>query len=261
MAVSPALRVIALTPGTAELMYAAGAGDLLVAAVDYSDYPDVARSLPRVGDAFRVDMERVLALKPDLILAGGSFTPRTTVEQLTALGLHVEDVEAHQMEEVATALRHLGQLTHREVAADQAAQQFREHIAEWRSRYQPAQHVSVFIQISAEPLYTVNGQHILSEAVSLCGGDNVFADLNLLAPVISTEAVLKRNPQVILAATQDASALRTQWQRWTQLPAVHRDQLYAVSPDAATRATPRLLDAIAGICHALDGARANLASH
>ena len=248
-------RIVALTPGLAELIYAVGAETSLVATVDYADYPDAAKRVPRVGDAFRVDMEKLLALKPDLVLAWTSGTPPNTVAQIRSLGLRVESIEERRFDDVGAALLRMGELTGREAAAKQAAQAFAQGIQALRDRYAQRRLLRVFVQVNREPLYTVNGEHVISDVLSVCRGTNVFADLNQLAPVVGVEAVLKANPDVILSTDGTAQEVREDWHVWPQIRAVKLGHIYAVSPDTTTRATPRLLQGAQAVCAALDQAR------
>jgi iron complex transport system substrate-binding protein len=251
------LRIVSLTPGITELMYAVGAESSLLATVDYADYPEAARQVPRIGDAFRVDAERLLALKPDLVLDGGSYTPDSVRQQVKALGLRIQSVEAQRLTDVEAALRRIGELTGRQMQAGQAAQQFVQGVKTLQQQYAQRAPLTVFIEVNRQPLYTVNGQQIISEVVRSCGGINVFESLGQLAPVINVEAVLKANPQVILSTDGTLEQLHEQWQRWTQLQAVKSNKLYVVSPDTVTRATPRLLLGMQAVCETLARARAS----
>ena len=248
-------RIVALAPNLAELVYAAGAGQYLVGTVEYSDYPEAAKSIPRVGDALRIDMERLLALKPDLILAWPSGTPASVLDQVRSLGLPVKEIDAQRIAEVGGALRAIGKLAGTDVTAQKAAAQFENDMSNLRARYAGRTRLSVFIQVNDQPLYTVNKHQIISEVVELCGGDNVFADLDQLAPVIGVEAVIQRNPQVILSTDGHSSDLQTQWHAWPQLRAVHNHHLYTVTPDNIARASPRLVKGTEEVCEALDKAR------
>lgn len=251
----PAHRIISLAPSITELVYAAGAGKYLVGTVDYSDYPDAAKSLPHVGDALRVDMERVLALKPDLILVWPSGTPASVLEQVKKLDVQVHEIDAQRIAEVSDALRLIGNLAGTGDVAGNAAAQFENDMNALRAQYAGRSRLSVFIQVNDQPLYTVNKQQIISEIVELCGGDNIFADLNQLAPVIGVEAVIQKNPQVILSTDSHAVDLETQWHAWPQLQAVKNHHLYTVPPDNIARASPRLVKGTEEVCEALDKAR------
>lgn len=251
----PAHRIISLAPSITELVYAAGAGEYLVGVGDYSDYPEAAKSLPHLGDALHVDLERLLALKPDLVLVWPSGTPARVLEQVRSLGLNVQSIDAQRITEVSQALLLVGKLAGTEVVAVPAAARFDSAMNELKERYAHRSKLSVFIQVSDQPLYTINKHQIISEVVELCGGDNVFADLNQLAPVIGVEAVIQKNPQVILSTDSHLIDLVTQWHAWPQLQAVHDHHLYAVPPDNITRAAPRLVKGAEEVCEALEKAR------
>jgi len=250
------LRVVSLAPSLTELAYAAGAGDALVATVEYSDYPAAARALPRVGDAWRVDVERVLALRPDLVLAWASGTPRETIDTLEALGLKVASIATHRLADVPAALRQVGRMAGTPAVAEDAASRFETGIRDLAQAHGDAPVLSVFIQIDDEPLYTVNGRHVMSEVVELCGGRNVLADLPQLAPPVSLEAVLALDPQVILNTDDTIADPRAIWRRWPHLAAVRAGTIYTLSPDTLTRPTPRLVEGARAVCAALDDARA-----
>ncbi|HET9679563.1 MAG TPA: cobalamin-binding protein, partial [Gammaproteobacteria bacterium] len=193
----PAERVISLAPHLTEQVYAAGAGNTLVAVSSYSDYPVEAKSLPEVGDAFRVDMEQIVALKPDLVLAWASGTPTAAIQQMRALGFSVAVFEPQSLQDIATNLVTIGRLTGNEASAQQAAKDFFKRLADLRQQYADKTPVRVFFEISARPLFTINGDHFINDVLTLCGGTNIFADLTTLAPAVSMEAVLARDPQAI----------------------------------------------------------------
>lgn len=248
------LRIVSLAPNLTELAYAAGAGDRLVGTVDYSDYPDAARALPRVGDAWRVDPERVLELRPDLVLAWSSGTPGDTVERLRSLGLRVVSVPTFRIADVATALRTIGRIAGTEPVANGAAEAFEGEMRRLRETHAGARPLGVFIEIDDEPLYTVNGRHVISEVVELCGGRNVFADLPQLAPPVALEAVLAKDPQVILTTDDTIADPRSPWRQWPRMAAVRDGTIYQMRSDTLTRATPRLAQGARDVCAALDDA-------
>ncbi len=201
----PRPRIVALAPHLTELVYAAGAGDLLVGVVEYSDYPEAARTLPRVGDAWQVDMERVLLLEPDVVLTWASGTPESVIERLESLKLNRREIATFRLADVSAALRTIGEIAGTVGAAEAAAKHFEGEIADLRRAHAGAQPLRVFIQLDDQPVYTVNGRHIISEVVELCGGRNVFAALPQLAPPVTLEAVIAANPEVIVS-TDDTIA-------------------------------------------------------
>lgn len=253
---SPARRIVTLAPHLAELTHAAGAGDRLVGTVAFSDHPAAVRTVPRVGDAFLVDIERLIALRPDLVLAWESGTPVAQIERLAGLGLNVVAVPARRIGDVGIALRMIGRLAGTTATADVAALAFDAEVAQLRKRHAGAAPLSVFIQIDDRPLYTVNGRQLISEVVSLCGGRNVFSGLDALAPAIGIEAVIGADPEVILSTDDSGDAAVAMWRAWPQLRATRSGNLYTLVADDITRPTPRLVNGIRQVCAVLDRARA-----
>jgi iron complex transport system substrate-binding protein len=253
-------RIISLAPGLTEIAYAAGAGSLLVGTVEFSDYPEAAKAVPRVGDAWRVDPERVLELRPDVVLVWPTGTPATTISRLRSLGLNVVAVPTQSLADVPRALRQVGRLADTLPVAERTAKDFESRVARQRAQYAQRPPLSVFIQIDDEPIYTVNGRHVISEIVALCGGRNVFADLPQLAPPISAEAVLAADPQVILSTDDTIANPLELWQQWPRLKAVRSGNVFKLSSDLVTRASPRLAQGVEVTCSALERARSRLSS-
>lgn len=263
LAVSPAWaeapqRIVSLAPNLTELLFAAGAGSRLVGVSEWSDHPQAARALPRIGDAFRLDYERILALSPDLVVAWETGTPEERVERLRALGLRVVSIGAGTLDDIPAAVETLGRLAGTEVEADAAAEALRRGIAALEAEYRGRAPVSVFVQLDEQPLFTVTGRHLISGMLALCGGRNIFSGLPGVAPAVDLEAVLARDPQVILVTASRADAV-ARWSRWPQLAAVRAGNVLRVPPDEVTRATPRALDGARRVCQELDAARARLA--
>jgi iron complex transport system substrate-binding protein len=254
-ATQPASRIVSLAPHLTELAFAAGAGEQIVGTVEYSDYPQAARKIPRIGDAFRVDLERVLAVQPQAVLAWESGTPVQTTERLTSLGLHVISIGTRKLQDIPAALMQIGEIAGVRDVAQKAAASFTARIASLRMRYRGRAPVRVFLQVNERPLYTVNGKHIMSEALELCGGRNVFAGLDGLAPTVSLEAVIAADPEVILATDAAAPDAVSYWARWRHIAAVRHETVFLISADNTARATPRFADGVAQVCRLLDEAR------
>ena len=254
---APARRIVSLAPHVTELLYAAGAGGYVVGAVDYSDYPEAAKRIPRVGGYTGLDLEAIVALRPDLIIAWQSGNPPSQVERLRALGLAVYVSEPRHIEDVATNIERLGRLAGTADAALRAARAFRRRHEALRRRYAARPAVTVFYQIWDRPLMTVNGKQLISDVIHLCGGRNVFADLPILAPTVDVEAVLAADPEAIVASGAGASRPEwfDAWRRWPQLRAVRRDNLFVVPPDVLQRHGPRILDGAEHLCADLETAR------
>jgi len=243
---APAARIVSLAPHLTELVYAAGAGERLVGAVEYSDFPPPARELPRVGSDAQISLEAVLALRPDLIVAWPNPGSVRAINRLAELELPVFRSEPRALEDIATTLERLGVLAGTTAQAQRAAQAFRARKAEIERRYAGRPKVRVFYQVWDRPLLTVNGDHVISKVIGLCGGENVFAALPLIAPEVDAEAVLRAAPEVILASRPGA-----QPPKW--LPA---GRFFVVPADLIQRHTPRLLDGAEHVCRALEEARA-----
>ena len=254
---APAKRIVALAPHIAESIFAAGAGDKLVGTVDYSDYPPEAKKVQRVGGYSRVDLEAVAALKPDLVLAWESGNNMPQMSKLRALGLTVYVQQPNTIDNVANQIERLGQLAGSEASANAVAERFRQRLEKLRSAHAGKPKVRVFYQIWKTPLMTVGGPQIISDAIKLCGGDNVFGHLKQMAPSVSVEAVLEANPEAIIATGMGDAKPEWlhDWDKWRKLTAVQRDTLFHINPDIMQRHTPRILDGAEKLCAHLDVAR------
>lgn len=255
---APAKRIVSLAPHVTELLFAAGAGDKVVGAVNYSDYPEAATRLPQVGGYNNVDLEAVAALKPDLVVAWKTGNRGGNLDRLSALGIPVYVNEPRSLEDVASSLETLGRLAGTQLSAFHAAAAFRERQAMLQKRYGQRPPVRTFYQIWNQPLMTVNGEHLISKVIALCGGENVFAGLPQLAPTVGTEAVLAANPEAIVASGMGEARPEwlDQWKNWDRLTASQRGNLFFIPPELIQRHTPRILDGASRLCAQLEEARA-----
>ena len=251
-------RIVTLAPHLTELVFAAGAGELLVGVSAYSDYPPEAREIPVVSDAFAVDQEQLALLKPDLLLAWQSGTPTHVVSELRMAGYDVETIPTRGLEDVANAIERIGEITGRVEASRSVATDFREAISDLRAANRQKRELAVFYQVSARPLYTINREHYIGELVEVCGGRNIFAELSELAPPVTVEAVVERNPDVMLASDAGGESTFVDWSRWDHLAASRYGNHFVVPADEIARPTPRLASAGVAICNALDRARSNM---
>ena len=261
-AAAPAERIVSLAPHVTELLFAAGAGPKVVGVVSYSDYPEAAKALPRVGGYRQLDLEGILALKPDLVVAWRSGNPRPQTERLEGLGLRLVYMDPHRLEEIPAAVEALGEMAGTEAVAAEAAAEFRAELARLRGRYGERPKVSTLYQIWNRPLMTINGEHLISDVIRLCGGDNVFADLPELAPQIDVEAVLAAAPEAIIASGMGEARPEwlDMWREWPSLTATARGNLFFIPPELIQRHTPRILDGAARLCDHLERARARRAA-
>lgn len=253
----PAKRVISLAPNLTELMYAIDAGDRLVAVSDYSDYPQVAKKLPRIGNAISTDIERILTLKPDLVLTWKTGTPVTTQEYLRRLKLPVFELEFRKIDEIPGGMEILGKLTGQGARANSVARDFRRQVETLREKYGKRESVSVFYQVWDRPLMTVNSEHYISDLIQLCGGRNVFADLHSLVSAVETESVIGRSPEAIISASSDnrRQSWREQWSKWKIIPAVKNNNIFFIAPDLLSRPGPRVLQGAEILCRDLQSVR------
>lgn len=255
-----ALRIVTLAPHLAELVYAVGAGDSLVGVSAYSNFPQAVTELPQIGDAFLIDQEQLLLLRPDVLLAWKSGTAAHTVDELRSRGYRVEVIQTNGLDDIAEALRTIGRLTGHAIEADSVADAFLADIDRMRVTFTQDSTIRVFYQVSSRPLYTVNSDHYVSELIELCGGKNIFDDLGALAPLVSEEAVLVRDPEVMIAGRiAEDDAMLGEWRRWPTLTANVLDNYFHVPANLLGRPTPRLIAAGTMICEQLEKARANRA--
>ena len=250
-------RIATLAPHLTELVFAAGAGHKLVGVSAYSDYPAAALELPLIGDAFAVDHEQLAVLEPDLLLAWQGGTPVHVVDELRHLGYNVEVIRISALADVAEALRRIGELTDSVDKANDVALKYTEGLQSFEQRYADAEDLRVFYQVDKRPLYTINQQHYISELIDLCGGSNVFSDLDGLAPTVSVEAVVERDPEAMFASSDAADGAFDEWDRWPNIAANRYKNRFLMPADEIGRATPRLLIAAKAVCDALQVARAN----
>lgn len=253
----PAQRVVSLAPHATELLFAAGGAKRVVGVLSHSDFPAEAKRLPVVGDSRQIDMERLLALKPDLLVVWLHGSSARQLDQLQQLGIPLFYSEPHKLDEIPDAVVRLGQLLGTEAVAAKRAAQLRQMLSTLTARYSGRSTVRVFYQVWSKPLYTLNGRHIVSDAIRVCGGENIFDRLATTAPIINIEAVLQENPEAIVTGSnlQKAETGLTLWQAYPALLAVKNNNLFAIDADLLNRAGPRLIDGTAALCEKLDIAR------
>jgi iron complex transport system substrate-binding protein len=250
-------RIVSLSPHITELLFAAGAGARIVGVDDASDYPPEALQIPRLGEATALDMERLLRQAPSLVIIWETGAPPRVRAELERFHLPVLVTEQRKLDDIGRALVEFGRLAGTSPAADEAARRYRAELAELRARYEGRARLKVFYQVWDRPFYTLSGEHVVSEMLSLCGGDNIFAELSTLAPIVDREAVLARNPDVILigAAGPEGDAQAADWNRFPNLRAVRNQHIFTVDPSLVGRMAPRILDGVREVCSALERAR------
>ena len=252
------LRIASLSPGATEMLFAAGAGSEVVATVEYSDVPAEARRVPRLGDAVAIDLERLVRIRPDVVVAWPSGGNPAQREKIARLGIPVYEQEARRLADLAGSVRRLGALAGTAAQAEVAARGIEARLAALARTYgggTQGAHPRVLLEVWNRPLYTVGGRHLMTDALELCGARNVFADLPEPAPVVDIEAVIARDPDVIVAAGPpgESAAWLTDWKRFGTLQAVRNGRLIAFEDQALSRLGPSVLDATEALCRAIAG--------
>ena len=255
----PARRIISLAPHNTELLFAAGAGDKIVAAVSHSDYPPQAKQIRNIGNYNSVNMELLVQLKPHLIVSWESGNPKRITGKIKSLGFTQYFSEPRTLMDISTTIINLGKLAGTYAQASLAAEKFVDEYYELKTRYDSRKPVSVFYEIWNQPIMTVNNKHIINEVIEFCGGKNIFGDLEAFTPTVGVEAVIAANPDVIIGSSNDGKApvWLDDWKQWKSIMAVQKKQLFYVNADYVHRHTPRILKGVKEICEILDKVRGN----
>ncbi len=254
----PARRIVSLAPGATEMLFAAGAGSQLIATVAYADQPQAARRVPRIGDSSAIDLERLLLLKPDVVVFWPGGNNPAQIAQLRKLGFPLYGQQVNRLGELGTSLRRLGLLAGTQAVAEQRAAELEGELAQLRMRYSQRAPLRALLETWNQPLYTVGGEHLMSDALVLCGAVNVFADLPQLSPAVQPEAVIARDPDLIIAAAPPGTGAQwlQAWRKFPSLKAVRSGNLLDFQDQALSRLGPSVVAATAGLCAQIDAARA-----
>ena len=253
----PAQRIISLAPNITESLFAAGAGDKIIGAVSYSDYPAAAKKIPRVGGYPSLDLEKIVSLNPDLVIAWTSGNNKQQVQKIRDFGITVFFSEPRYPDDIAKTIQRFGVLAGTQNIADKAANDFLQHYHSLQKEFSDKKKIKVFYQIWNKPIMTISGQHLISDIIELCGGENVFSDLNTITPRISLESVLASNSEVIVSGGMGKARPEwiEEWKPWKTLPAVKNEQLYFIDPALMQRVGPRILQGADKLCEFLEEAR------
>lgn len=248
-------RVISLAPSSTELVYAAGLGDKLVAVSEYSDYPEEAQLLEKVANFDSVNIERIIALNPDLIVAWRSGGSIKSLNQLKGLGFSIYYSDTTYVADIADRIEELSQYADQPDVGRTNAKAFREELKRLQDQYSSRTPISYFYQLSSKPIYTIANNHWPSEVFSLCGGINIFEQSPTPYPQVGLEQVIVKAPQVMFTSphTVQNTELWTPWQK--QIPAVSNKFIWSLNADWLNRPTPRSLKAIEQACQHFEIAR------
>lgn len=258
----PARSIVSLAPHITENLFAAGIGHRVIGAVNYSDYPEEARRIPAVGGYDNFDIETILALQPDLVVAWKEGNQFQQVERLMKLGLTVFVNEPNRLEDVAADITRFGILGGREDEARAIAQEYIAELSRLRNRYSGLEKVTVFYQVWPNPLITVTDRQIIGNVIRLCGGSNIFAGLGAPTPQVGKEAVLTENPDTIIASGMNEARpdWLDEWKQWSFLNAARYGNLFFIDPDIIQRHSPRILLGTRQLCETLEQARKNISA-
>jgi iron complex transport system substrate-binding protein len=256
----PAQRIVSLAPGATEMLFAAGAGAEVIATVAYADEPAAARRVPRLGDSSAIDMERLLTLKPDVVVYWPGGNNPAQIAQLKRLGFTLYGQQVNRLSDLSVSLLRLGLMTGTTPVAQQRARQIEQQLTQLRQRYAQRAPVSALLETWNQPLYTVGGRHLMSDALSICGAVNVFGDLAQLSPAVQVEAVITRNPDLIIAAAPPGGGAQwlAAWRKYPSMKAVRLQNLLDFTDQALSRLGPSVVAATAALCVQVDAARARL---
>ena len=252
-------RIVSLAPGTTAMLYAAGAGHCLVGTIAHSKEPAEAAQIPVVGDAETLDFERLLTLRPTVVVVAVDVVQRARIDRIRALGIPVYQVHVTRLAQMAESLQKLGELTGTSAIAQPRAAELRARLGQLQARYRQRAPLRVLYQIWDQPIYTIGGRHVISDALEICGAANIFADLSTAAPAVTREAALLRDPDVILVSAPPASADAwiAEWRKFPALRAAATGRILPYSDERMDRMGPSVIDAAEALCTLLDGVRAS----
>lgn len=251
----PARRIVSLAPHTTEMLFAAGAGTQVVGVTEFSDFPPEAKRIASVGNGVTLDLERILALKPDLVVGWNNGNAAAQLAKLEGLGITVYKSEPYDYAAIAASVEKLARLSGTDAIGHAAADRFRQRLKRLQDSYQQRRTVRVFYQIWRTPLMTLNGTHMVSSALRICGGENVFSGLKQIAPTVSIEAVIKADPEAIIASGGEQDDVLAGWKRFPGMTAVKRANLILIDGELLNRSGPRILDGTEALCKRLDAVR------
>ena len=233
---------ISLAPHLTELIYSAGGGTNLIGISAFSNYPQETKNKPIIGDAFHLDLELISKLQPDIIFYWHNGTPAQTIEQLKSLGFNLKNIHITHLADIPKAIKLIAQTLKTQTSDD--VENFNKKLKQLKQENH--KNKSALIQISDQPIYTVNGSHWMSEAIETCGLKNVFHDLNNLSAAVTLEAVVLQKPEVIVRLEPITD--NNQLSKWTSIPAIENQHIAVVEADHFTRPTLRTLSAIQSLC-------------
>lgn len=252
----PAVRVISLSPHATELLFTAGATNQIVATVSYSDYPPQAKDIKRIGSYRKIDLESVVKINPDLIIAWKSGGNQQQIEDLKKLGYKFYFSEPRSFEDVADNIVNMGKIIGTSTTANIKADEFLNQLSRLRVKYSNLEKVKIFYQVWNKPLRTINDGHLINNVIEFCGGSNVFGSLSMRAPKVGIESVIQKNPEaIIIGMSENRKDWIEPWFKWKSIDAVKNKHVYTINADLIVRQGPRILQGAKKLCEILVNVR------
>ena len=252
-----AKKIIALSPHSVEMLYAIGAGDQIIATLEYSDYPPPALSIPRIGNFTGIQIEKIIALQPDLIIAWKSGNKLADLKKIESLGFNIFYSKPENISEISLELIKLGKLTGHSKEAITLAANIADKHQQIIDRFSATEQINVFYQLWHDPLRTIGSGSWLESLINDCNGRNIFNDAESAYPIVSLETILSRNPEVIIIpghpGTIDTN--NSFWDKWQNISAVKHNKIFTIDGDLLHRFTPRAIDGLELLCQSIDNAR------
>ena len=251
------LRILSVTPGATEMLFAAGAGSNIVATVDTSDVPEAAKKIARIGDATALDYEKVIQAHASVAVVWEDINSATMIEKLASLGLPIYKVRAETLRDIPRSIERLSALSKTSAVAAAAAASLDHQLDSMDARRPAQKPLEVFYQIWEGPIYTIGGHHIITDALRYCGAHNIFEDLKWPANIIGREAIIKRDPDVIIlsAPVLTAREWASYWDYYPAMRAVANKKVQAWTDGRLDRMGPGAIDAAQDLCKTLDQLR------
>jgi iron complex transport system substrate-binding protein len=240
-------RIISLAPSITETLFAVGAGDKVVGVTNYCNYPEDAKQLPKVGDSAVIDFEKVVSLKPDLVIATYDWSPREAVEKIESLGLRTLIVHTKNFTDMLDSIVAIGEAVGSEKEASALSSRLRSGWGEIQPTVTPASGPHVLLLYGVNPLVAAGKGSLGDELIRQAGGANVFGDSDKAYVTTDYEKVIALGPDVIvqvaMGSETNEEALEN-WARWTSIPAVREGRVFVLDPDLVTRPGPRIIEAL-----------------
>ena len=250
----PKTRIVALAPHIVEMLFDIGAGDKIVGTVNYADFPKAALEIPRVGSYHGMQIEKILALNPDLVIVWQSGNSQSDIDKMKRLGLKVVMSNPENIADVATELRYYGELTGNQKQAEAVALAYEKRLTALRIKNKNKRPIPIFYQLWPEPMMTINGTTWINQLIEVCQGVNVFKSNPTPYPKISTENVIVAQPHLIVLPDENSEKPQPiiDWHKWPEIPAVKNNKFIHVDADLLHRFSTRMLSGIEDMCEKID---------